>query len=81
MIRNGFEQIDNDVAMERIDKGFWIPNLVKELVNRQFHKPIPQTKEVEWDGEYQLEDGKGWFKYRTTYAASSGDMLAIVLGH
>ena len=42
--------IDNDIAMERVDKGFWIPNLVKELVERQ-SKPIPQTKEVEWDGE------------------------------
>lgn len=27
--------IDNDVAMERIDKGFWIPNLSKELAIRE----------------------------------------------
>ena len=40
--------IDNDIAMERVDKGFWIPNLVKELVERQ-GKSIPQTKEVEWE--------------------------------
>ena len=70
--------IDNDVAMERIDKGFWIPNLVKELVERQ-SKPIPQTKEVEWDGEYQLEYGKGWYKYKVTYEASNGDMFAMCL--
>ena len=42
-------------------------------------KPIPQTKEVEWDGEYQLEHGKGWFTYKTTYTASSGDMFALCL--
>lgn len=42
-------------------------------------KPIPQTKEVEWDGEYQLEGGKDWFKYKTTYTSSSGDMFAMCL--
>ena len=42
-------------------------------------KPIPQTKEVEWDGEYQLEHGKGWYKYKVTYEASNGDMFAMCL--
>ena len=37
--------IDNDIAMERVDKGFWLRNLVEELVDRQ-SKPIPQTKEL-----------------------------------
>ena len=42
-------------------------------------KEIPQTKEVEWDGEYQLEYGKGWYKYKVTYEASNGDMFAMCL--
>ena len=48
--------------------------LKSHLVNE-----TPQTKEVEWDGEYQLEHGNGWFKYKTTYTASSGDMFAMCL--
>lgn len=41
--------------------------------------PIPQTKGVEWDGEYQLEHGSGWFKYKATYTASNGSMFAMCL--
>ena len=40
-------------------------------------RPIPQTKEVEWDG--LIEGGSGWFKYKSTYIASSGDMFAMCL--
>lgn len=39
----------------------------------------PQTKDVKWDGEYQLENGSGWFKYKSTYVASNGDMFAMCL--
>ncbi|CAH9015514.1 putative coil containing protein [Vibrio phage 381E49-1] len=57
----------------------------KEVAIRNFGKELtledlkPQTKEVEWDGEYQLEGGSGWFKYKSTYVASNGDMFAMCL--
>lgn len=34
---------------------------------------------TEWDGEYLLDGNSEWFKYKTTYKASNGDMFAMCL--
>ncbi|AUR86859.1 hypothetical protein NVP1090B_24 [Vibrio phage 1.090.B._10N.286.48.F1] len=53
--------------------------LVVKVTRSEIADLKPQTKEVEWYGEYQLEGGSGWFKYKSTYVASSGDMFAMCL--
>lgn len=51
----------------------------QEITLEQLDEWLGIKNEAEWDGEYCLQGQKDWYKYKSTYVASNGDMFAMCL--